>query len=85
MTPGSGKIVIKHFVASQDVLDLSAAGLAFIKLDGNGDGVIGKSDDFVLAKASSLKIDLGAAMGDAPNVDVLVVKGAGSLGAENLA
>jgi hypothetical protein len=80
--PGDGRIKIAGFVAGEDVLDLEAFGLGFATLDSNADGAVGRGDAFVRAREHRVRIDLGAAAGEAPGIDVLVVKGSASLGEE---
>lgn len=80
--PGAGRTRLAGFVEGRDVLELDGFGLGFEALDTSGDGAVGRGDAFVRAKEHRLRIDLGAASGEAPGIDVLIVKGTAILGPE---
>jgi hypothetical protein len=80
--PGSGRTELAASTVAAQVLDLSAFGLDFATLDSNRDGAVGRGDAFLRAREHRVRIDLGAAAGEAPGIDLLIVKGTSSLGEE---
>ncbi len=76
---GKGRDIIRDFKQGEDLLNIEQVlfgdrQLRFADLDTNGDGRLTNDDAFVTVRGTKVTIDLGAAAGATPNVDVTVIQ-----------